>query len=161
DLEGQGVVLRGHFISSSSLRAGGSELQFCDRSLLARIHRYTLNRLRAEIEPVTVADFTRFLFAWQHVDAANRLTGAEGLRAAMAWRDGLELPARAGERAGLAARLDRYDPAMLDMLCLAGQASWSRLSWQSSDGDSRALRVALCLREHAGAWQALRFSETM
>src|SRR5262249_20248721 len=65
DLEGQGVVLRGHF-------TGVPHLEFCDRSLLARIHRYTLNRLRAEIEPVTVVDFTRFLFRWQHVDPASR-----------------------------------------------------------------------------------------
>jgi ATP-dependent Lhr-like helicase len=152
DLEGQGVVLRGRF-------TGREELEFCDRSLLARIHRYTLNRLRAEIEPVSVADFTRFLFAWQYVDAASRLTGAEGLRAVIARLDGFELPARAWERVVLPARLDRYDAAMLDMLCLAGQASWSRLSSPSVDGNGRALRVALCLREHAGAWQALRFAD--
>jgi ATP-dependent Lhr-like helicase len=153
DLEGQGVVLRGHF-------TGVSDLEFCDRSLLARIHRYTLNRLRAEIEPVTVVDFTRFLFAWQHVDPSSRLTGAEGLRAVIARLDGFELPARAWERAVLPARLDRYDAAMLDMLCLAGQAGWRRLSSPSADGNGRALRVALCLREHTAAWQALRFSES-
>jgi ATP-dependent Lhr-like helicase len=152
-LEGQGVVLRGHF-------TGTAQLEFCDRSLLARIHRYTLNRLRAEIEPVTVVDFTRFLFAWQHVDTASRLTGAEGLRAVIARLDGFELPARAWERAVLPARLDRYDAAMLDMLCLAGQAGWSRLSSPPADGSGRALRVALCLREHTAAWQALRFSES-
>jgi ATP-dependent Lhr-like helicase len=160
DLEGQGLVLRGRFTPSTALRADGLQLEFCDRSLLARIHRYTLNRLRAEIEPVSVADFTRFLFAWQHVDAASRLTGAEGLRAVVARLDGFELPARAWERSVLPARLDRYDAAMLDMLCLAGQASWSRLSSPSADGNGRALRVALCLREHACAWQALRFSDT-
>jgi len=153
ELEGQGVVLRGHFTSSASL-------EFCDRSLLARIHRYTLNRLRAEIEPVSVADFTRFLFAWQHADPATRWTGAEGLRAVVARLEGFELPARAWERAVLPARLDRYDAAMLDMLCLAGQTGWSRLSSPSADGSGRALRVALCLREHAGAWQALRFVDT-
>ena len=161
ELEGQGVVLRGRFTPtlSTSLKAGASELEFCDRSLLARIHRYTLNRLRAEIEPVSVADFTRFLFAWQHVDAASRLTGAEGLRAAIARLDGFELPARAWERVVLPARLDRYDAAMLDMLCLAGQASWSRLSSPSAESNGRGLRVALCLREHAAAWQALRFTD--
>jgi ATP-dependent Lhr-like helicase len=159
DLEGQGVVLRGHFTPSTSLRAGGPALEFCDRALLARIHRYTLNRLHAEIEPVSVSDFTRFLFAWQHVDAASHLTGAEGLRAVIGRLDGYELPARAWERAVLPARLDRYDAPMLDMLCLAGQASWSRLSSPSPEGNGRALRVALCLREHAVAWQALRFPE--
>ncbi len=151
ELEGQGVVLRGRFTA-------GAQLEFCDRSLLARIHRYTLNRLRAEIEPVSVADFTRFLFAWQHVDTAHRLTGVEGLRAVIARLDGFELPARAWERAVLPARLDRYDSSMLDMLCLAGQASWCRLSPSSGEGGKRsALRVALYLREHADAWQTLQF----
>jgi ATP-dependent Lhr-like helicase len=160
DLEGQGVVLRGHFTPSTPLRASGSELEFCDRSLLARIHRYTLNRLRAEIEPVSVADFTRFLFAWQHVDASSHLTGAEGLRAVVARLDGFELPARAWEQAVLPARLERYDTSMLDLLCLAGHASWSRLSPSSPEGSSsRSLRVALYLREHAVAWQALRFPD--
>src|SRR4029077_1021045 len=74
DLEGQGVVLRGRF-------TGRAELEFCDRGLLARIHRYTLNRLRAEIEPVSQADFMRFLFVWQHVDPAHRLSGIDGVRA--------------------------------------------------------------------------------
>jgi ATP-dependent Lhr-like helicase len=153
DLEGQGVVLRGHF-------TGQPHLEFCDRSLLARIHRYTLNRLRAEIEPVSVADFTRFLFAWQHVDASSQLSGAEGLRAVVARLDGFELPARAWERAVLPARLDRYETPMLDMLCLAGQAGWSRLSPLSPDGSGgRSLRIALYLREHASAWHALRFTD--
>jgi hypothetical protein len=153
DLEGQGVVLRGHF-------TGQPHLEFCDRSLLARIHRYTLNRLRAEIEPVSVADFTRFLFAWQHVDASSQLTGAEGLRAVVARLDGFELPVRAWERAVLPARLDRYETPMLDMLCLAGQAGWSRLSPLSPDGSGgRSLRLALYLREHAAAWHTLRFPD--
>jgi ATP-dependent helicase Lhr and Lhr-like helicase len=153
DLEGQGVVLRGHF-------TGQPHLEFCDRSLLARIHRYTLNRLRAEIEPVSVADFTRFLFAWQHVDVSTHLSGAEGLRAVVARLDGFELPARAWERAVLPARLERYEAPMLDMLCLSGQAGWSRLSPLSPDGSSgRSLRVALHLREHAAAWHALRFPD--
>ncbi|HZW74397.1 MAG TPA: ATP-dependent DNA helicase, partial [Caldimonas sp.] len=108
---------------------------------------------------MSVADFMRFLFAWQHVDASSRLTGAEGLRAVIARLDGFELPARAWERVVLPARLDRYDAAMLDMLCLAGQASWSRLSSPSADSSGRGLRVALCLREHAAAWQALRFAD--
>ena len=96
--------------------------------VLARIHRYTLNRLRAEISPVTPADFMRFLFAWQHVDPSSALTGPDGLRAVIAQLDGVELPARAWERDVLKARVDRYDPALLDMLCLTGEVAWARLS---------------------------------
>ena len=121
ELEGQGVVLRGRF-------TGGRDLQWCDRRLLARIHRYTLNRLRAEIEPVSPADFMRFLFVWQHVYPAAHLTGLDGLRELLGILDGFELPARAWERAVLPARLDRYDKSMLDMLCLTGEVGWARLS---------------------------------
>lgn len=145
-------MLRGHF-------TGGGPLEFCERGLLARIHRYTLNRLRAEIEPVSVADFMRFLFVWQHLDPAHHLTGDDGLRAIVGRLDGFELPAKAWERVVLPARLDRYAPQMLDMLCLTGQAAWGRLSTPAGEPtSSRSLRVALFLPEHADAWRALRFS---
>ena len=102
--------------------------EWCDRSLLARIHRYTLNRLRAEIEPVTIADFMRFLFAWQHLEPATRLTGLDGLREVLGGLDGFELAAGAWERTVLPARIDGYEPSMLDMLCLSGEIAWMRLS---------------------------------
>jgi ATP-dependent helicase Lhr and Lhr-like helicase len=121
-LEADGVVLRGRFTP------GETDLEWCDRALLARIHRYTLKRLRAEIEPVSPADFMRFLFRWQHVEPSSRLTGLDGLREVIAALDGYELAAAAWERAVLPARLDRYEPSMLDMICLAGEAGWGRLS---------------------------------
>ncbi len=149
-LESEGVVLRGRF-------SGADDLEWCDRRLLARIHRYTLNRLRAEIEPITAADFQRFLFAWQGVSQPHRLAGLDGLRRVLSVLDGMELPAGAWERAVLPARLEHYDPAWLDMLCLTGEAAWSRLSAVSSvAGEKRALRVALFPREHETAWHALR-----
>ncbi len=153
-LEAEGVVLRGHFTDQSR------GLEFCDRALLARIHRYTLNRLRAEIEPLSAADFMRFLFVWQHVDPAHRLTGLDGLLAAVARLDGFELPGRAWERAVLPARVDRYEPSMIDMLCLTGQAGWGRLSAAATDvprsgAANRHLRIALFVREHADAWREL------
>ena len=154
-LEADGVVLRGRFTR------GETALEWCDRTLLARIHRYTLHRLRAEIEPVSPADFMRFLFRWQHLESSSRLTGLEGLREIIAALDGYELAAGAWERAVLPARLDRYDPSMLDMLCLAGEAGWGRLSPalvqdNPSPGLVPATPIALFLREHAGAWRTLR-----
>src|SRR6185503_19138706 len=95
---------------------------------LARIHRYTLNRLRAEIAPVSPAEFMRFLFAWQHVGDRNQLIGIDGMRAVIAQLDGLELPARAWERDVLAARVERYESSLLDTLCLTGEVGWARLS---------------------------------
>ena len=123
-LEGDGVVLRGSFTPG----AHRDRLEWCERRLLARIHRYTLARLRAEIAPVSQAEFMRFLFDWQHVAPGTQLMGAEGLRAVLAQLDGVELPARAWERDVLPARVEQYDPAMLDMLCLTGEIAWARLS---------------------------------
>ncbi len=157
-LEADGVVLRGRFTP------GETELEWCDRTLLARIHRYTLNRLRAEIEPVSPADFMRFLFRWQHVEASCRLTGLDGLREVVAALDGYELAAGAWERAVLPARLDRYEPSMLDMICLSGEAGWARLSPVHLEGNPApglvpATPIALFVREHADAWRTLRTSE--
>jgi ATP-dependent Lhr-like helicase len=154
-LEADGVVLRGRFTP------GEREIEWCDRTLLARIHRYTLNRLRAEIEPVSPADFMRFLFRWQHVEISSRLTGLDGLREIVASLDGYELPAAAWERAVLPARLDRYEPSMLDMICLAGEAGWARLSPACGQGSPvpmliSATPIALFVREHADAWRTLR-----
>jgi len=119
-LESEGVVLRGTFESRAQ--------EWCDRRLLARIHRYTLNRLRAEIEPVTAQDFTRFLFAWQHAAPSSRLTGIDGLRAVVAQLDGFEIAAGAWEKQILPLRVDQYAPALLDQLCFSGEIGWAKVN---------------------------------
>ena len=151
-LESEGVILRGRFT------AGLAELEWCDRSLLARIHRYTLTRLRAEIEPVSATDFMRFLIRWQHVEPATRLVGLDGLREVLNALDGVELPAGAWESHVLASRIEGYDPSLLDMLCLSGEVAWARLSPPSGmvDGPpqlSGATPISIFLREHHSAWQ--------
>jgi ATP-dependent Lhr-like helicase len=155
-LEGEGLVLRGHF-SKRGRDDSPPLIEWCDRRLLARIHRYTLNRLRAEIEPVSPADFMRFLFSWQHVDPSSRLTGVDGLRAVLESLDGFELAAEAWERAILPDRVDGYQPSMLDTLCLTGEVGWARLSRASRDLTQlvAATPVALFLREHAERWATL------
>ncbi len=158
-LEAEGVVLRGRFTAEAGPRAPA--LEWCDRALLSRIHRYTINRLRAEIEPVSAADFIRFLLRWQHVEPAARLTGLDGLREVVATLDGVELPAGAWERRVLPARLDGYESSHLDMLCLSGEVAWGRLSAPCpAPGNvpqlTPATPVALFLREHGEAWQLLR-----
>ena len=152
-LESEGVVLRGSFTPGGS-RNG---LEWCDRRLLARIHRYTLNRLRAEIEPVSAAQFMQFLFAWHHLVPSTRLSGLDGLQAAIALLDGYEVAATAWERYVLPARMDRYEPSMLDMLCLTGEVGWARLSQPGGSAvPVGATPVALFLREHGDAWQSMR-----
>ena len=92
------------------------------------IHRLTIDRLRAEIQPVSAQDFYRFLFAWQRVDAEHRAEGPEGLQSVLEQLDGCELPLAAWESAVLAARVADYDPEWLDRLCFSGRVGWGRLS---------------------------------
>jgi len=160
-LEGEGVVLRGSFTPAAT------DVEWCDRRLLARIHRYTLNRLRAEIEPVSPADFMRFLFAWQHVAPDARLTGTDGLRQIVAQLDGVEVAASAWERVVLPARVERYQSGMLDTLCLTGEVGWGRWGGANDARDGQdgqvtrvpsvvgATPITLFVREHADVWRSL------
>ena len=119
-LEAEGSVLRGRFT------AGGATIEWCERRLLARIHRYTLGRLRREIEPVSRADFVRFLFEWQRVEPDDRREGDEALAAVVTELEGFAAPAAAWEEEILPARISCFTSDMLDRLCLAGRASWAR-----------------------------------
>jgi ATP-dependent Lhr-like helicase len=132
-LEGAGSVLRGRF------RAGVEEEQFCDRRLLARIHRYTLDRLRQEIEPVNAQDYLRFLLRWQHVAPGTQLEGKRGLLEAIAQLQGYEASAAAWERHILPSRVSGYRSFWLDELCLSGDVTWGRLSLRKpSSGNGAA-----------------------
>jgi ATP-dependent Lhr-like helicase len=152
-LESEGVVFRGTFETRDSV-------EWCDRRLLARIHRYTMHRLRAEIEPVNAANFMRFLFVWQHVAPSARLRGIEGLQAVLAQLDGFEVAASGWERSVLPSRIDAYEASMLDMLCLTGEVGWARLSPATSTVVN-ATPIALFLRANGDAWQSLRDSASI
>ena len=152
-LEGDGVVLRGRF--SPGLPTEATE--WCDRRLLARIHRRTVSRLRAEIEPVTAAELLRFLFAHQHIDPAHRLHGLEGLRRVIGQLQGFELAAAAWEREVLPLRIKDYDPFLLDALCLSGEVVWGRLSKrQSAKAPHRQAPITLALRRDLDVFLAPR-----
>lgn len=127
-LESAGVVMRGQF-TREAVRCNGEE--WCDRVLLARIHRLTLGRMRKEIEPVSACDFMGFLLAWQHVLPGTQLRGRDGIQKIIEQLQGLELPAPAWEQHVLPARIERYDPAELEHLCLAGVVAWGRLRTES------------------------------
>ena len=154
-LEHEGFVLRGRFTP------GEAELEWCERRLLARIHRYTLDRLRREIEPVSAADFMRFLLRWQRLTGDARAEGAEGLSAVLDVLDGFELPAGAWESEILPARVQQYDPLWLDGLCLSGEVAWGRLSPPAPNGDGRksgpvrTTPIALFRRERGAVWRSL------
>jgi ATP-dependent Lhr-like helicase len=122
-LEASGAVLRGKFTDPAT-----PETEWCDRRLLARIHRLTLGRLRNEIQPVNAAQFMRWLLRWQHVAPSTQLLGERGTLEALRQLQGYEAPANAWERQILARRVANYDPKVLDQLCLTGAVGWGRLS---------------------------------
>jgi ATP-dependent helicase Lhr and Lhr-like helicase len=121
-LEAEGFVIRGKFTP------GTTETEWSARRLLARIHSYTLNRLRQEIEPVATTDFMRFLLAWQKVAPEQQVEGPESLRAIIEQLEGVEAPAAAWEGELLPSRMVEYDPTWLDALCLSGEVVWARLT---------------------------------
>jgi ATP-dependent Lhr-like helicase len=135
-LEAEGFILRGRF------RPGAPEQEWCDRRLLARIHRLTLDRLRAEIQPVSQHEFYRFLFAWQRVNAEHRAEGPEGLETVFELLDGCELPLAAWEPEVLSARVGGCDPQWLDRLCFSGRIGWGRLTARRIPKPARLRRSA-------------------
>jgi ATP-dependent Lhr-like helicase len=158
-LQAEGFALRGRFAP------GADSEEWCERRLLARIHHYTLKRLRAEIEPVAARDFLRFLFEWQRVTEKTRMEGPDALAAVLGQLEGFEAAAGAWETEILPARVAEYDPAWLDDHCLAGRIAWARLRPRSLKPDSadraatagpvRSTPITLLARRHAPLWQAL------
>jgi ATP-dependent Lhr-like helicase len=153
-LEAEGFALRGRFTAD----AGADE--WCERRLLARIHSYTIKRLRAEIEPVSSRDFMRFLLGWQRVAPDARMEGAGALDTVVAQLEGFEAAAGAWERDILPSRLVGYDPVWLDERCLGGHLTWARLKPRAGNGESRAAPVSstpitLLPRRHASVWASL------
>ncbi len=140
-MESTGAILRGHFTSSNA-----TETEWCERRLLARIHRLTVGRLRKEIEPVTPAQFMRWLLRWQHVAPGSQVSGERGTLEILRQLQGFEVPANAWERQVLGRRISQYDRQLLDQLCLTGAVGWGRLSphpatLDQQDGNERTRRV--------------------
>ena len=126
---------------------GEASQEWCDRRLLARINRRTLDGLRREIEPVSAADVMRFLLVWQHVRPGTQLHGRGGAMQVIAQLQGFESAAGAWEREILPARIAAYDSAWLDALCLSGEVTWGRLARREAGGaPNRAAPVALVRR---------------
>jgi ATP-dependent Lhr-like helicase len=153
-LQTEGFALCGRFSPASA------EDEWCERRLLARIHGYTVKRLRAEIEPVAARDFLRFLFGWQHVAADTRMQGPDAIEVVIAQLEGFEAPAGAWETEILPARVAEYDPGWLDEQCLAGRITWARFRSRNgrSNGSERNVApvrttpITLLVRRHARHW---------
>ncbi len=152
-IEASGVILRGKFRPGTKLQpetrsvsghrlsdaanraspmpplgAEAAEIEWCERRLLARIHRLTVATLRKQIEPVTASQFMNWLLRWQHIAPGSEVRGEHGTLEVIRQLQGFEIPANTWERFVLARRISDYDPAFVDQLCLAGVVGWGRLS---------------------------------
>src|SRR5438552_5033080 len=145
ELEGEGILLR--------TRVDGQRA-WCNRRLLARIHHYTLDRLRREIEPVTAAEFLRFLTCWQHVDPEHRREGPRGVAEVIAQLAGFEVPAAAWEGTVLPSRVRGYRREWLDELTFSGEVAWGRL-WGAGASPIRRTPICLVPREDLDEWTSL------
>ena len=152
--------------ASTKPTASASPTQWCERHLLARIHRYTIGRLRREIEPVAVRDYLRFAFEWQRVVPSARMKGADALPNALAQLEGFEAAAGAWEKELLPARIADYDPDWLDAQCQSGRVVWTRLrpsaivprddaSSATRAGPVRSSPIVLLPRRELPTWTAL------
>jgi ATP-dependent Lhr-like helicase len=161
-LEAEGQILRGRFTAGAV--APDSEIEWCNRRVLARIHRLTLGRLRREIEPVTARDFMRFLYHWQHLKSGSQLHGLDGALHIIKQLQGYEISAAAWETDVLRRRVAKYSPELVDQLCISGEVVWGRLSPHPAFDDqargrsgaprrvrpTRSAPIALVLRDDAG-----------
>ena len=150
-LESEGYVMRGRFTP------GAEDEEWVERHLLARIHRYTIKRLRREIEPVERQDFMRFLFDWQHLSEGNQLSGQDALAQILAQLEGYEAAAGGWESDLLALRVADYSNTWLDDLCRAGKIVWTRVGAPSSaaGGPVRGTPLVLLPRRQLALWHAL------
>ncbi len=144
-LEGEGIILRCRLEGRTA---------WCSRRLLARIQRYTLDRLRREIEPVSAAVFWRYLARWQHAEDAHRLEGPRGLAEVLRQLAGHEIPAAAWETGVLPSRVRGYRPDLLDQITLSGEFVWGRL-WGAGGAPPRGVPICLVPRDDLDRWLAL------
>ena len=153
-LEQEGFVIQGHF--DPQRPDSGRATEWCERGLLARIHRYTLRQLRSEIEPVSPADFMRFLFNWQGLDEPAE--GSAALERVMLQLEGVSLPAGSWEDDILPARLQPYFSTELDELCSSGRLAWLRLHPPGGKENRRrnpaikSTPLAFIFRPHLSVW---------
>lgn len=154
-LETEGFAMRGRF------SPGAPDEEWCDRRLLARIHRYTVQRLRAEVEPVSAAQFLHFLLHWQHALPETRGQGPAALENILGQLDGVEAAAAAWEGQILPARMQTYEPSTLDQLCLSGRVIWGRLGPPRGEpgtrgaGPVRSTPLSLSDRRRYRLWRRL------
>ena len=169
-LEIEGYAFQGNFAPTG---AADPAIQWCERRLLQRIHRYTIDVHRKAVKPVSLQSYTRFLFDLhqiqpQSVEATQEfprdtIDGQTALQSVLGIMDGIAAPAVAWEADIIPARIKNYDPNWLDVMCISGRTIWGRLSAAPgrTDGEARkagpvkTTPIVLASRENLDIWQIL------
>lgn len=149
-LEQEGFVFRGKFHPEAT------DTEWCERRLLHRINRYTLETLRQAVQPVSLQDYMRYLF---HLNGINKdRTGPAVLQEAMEILDGYEAPAVSWEADILPLRVTEYDPTWLDVLTMSGRIIWGRLDKVAKSGLSpvKTTPITLVSRKNMDLWNSIK-----
>ena len=160
-LQGEGFAMQGHFLPGSR----GGPAQWCERRLLQRIHRYTIDQHRKHIKPVSLEIFTEFLFQRHSLRAceAGASTavpdGQTQLRNSVRLLDGCAAPAAAWESSIYPGRIGNYDPQWLDLLSVSGRLAWGRYSLPQNrrrgGGPIKTTPITMATRRNLDLWQNL------
>ena len=126
-LEGDGGIFRGHFTRADAI-------QWCDRYNLERIHRMTLARVRAEIEPCADHEYAAFRLRWMRVGGAELPADQSGVAAVLEQLSGIAATPEIWEHAIIPARIAGYRPEMLDLVCMSGRMKWVAVAEEGIEG---------------------------
>ncbi len=166
-LEAEGSVMRGSFTEQTS------EVQWCDRNFLARLHKRAISKLRNQIKPVGAKQYTRYLARWMRLTSDTRGEGVESLSSIIESLEAYEAPAGIWESDILASRSFKYKPELLDYLNATGRFVWCRLSvpdrLSGKGGNKRIYRhrtsirtipLAFVKRNRLSIWKSLTEKST-
>ncbi len=160
-LQSEGFAMQGHYSPS----ARGGPPQWCERRLLQRIHRYTIDLHRRSIKPVSIETFTEFLFqrhglrTCETSETAPLLESQARLQDCVELLDGIAAPAACWENDIYPARIGACDPHWLDLLSISGRLAWGRYSQPSAKqrggGPIKTTPITMAMRRNLDIWQAL------
>jgi ATP-dependent Lhr-like helicase len=168
-LEAEGFVFQGHYTPLTARGGSSGDKEWCERRLLHRIHRYTIDAHRESIKPVSLQVYMQFLFTLHDIQPHSTeprvpgIANADTLRRVLTQLDGVTAPATAWEGDILPARLPNYDPAWLDQLCISGQICWGRLlrphEGNARSGPVKSTPLNIVQRRNIDLWQTLAGSD--
>jgi len=180
-LEVEGFAFQGQFTLSSRKQQSKETVvvEWCERRLLQRIHRYTIDAHRKSIKPVSLQTYTEFLFDSHQLvpitapSASSSeirepsLDGQTRLQNTLGLLDGIAAPASSWEADLYPVRIADYDPNWLDVMCISGKMVWGRYAQPNisqrgregkksrSSGPIKSTPISIVSRANLDIWKAL------